>query len=399
MKLFGQHGYGDGNKTSEGLQAGYIQGVIFRPRDISAGRLQVRCEELRTEYPKAEIVFDPQCYAGILVSDPSATLGKLEDEEYKEYFGRLILGRLEVETNVVDVMRRALEFQRRLPVTGIIAPNILIRRSLDSREAVISKNFIRQTKKIWSSSSDPRSVYATLAVSRDALVNMTELQDFMNDLTSIEDPPDGFYVLIAARSSEARADIYHADVIAGWMLLNYSLHLNGFRVINGYSDLVSPFLGAVGADVGASGWWSNSRTFSLDQFALAPPGGRLPTQRYLSVRLLNRIRFDEYNAWRRLLPEVVNGLDTDALYQSEGGEPERAREVLQSWQAIQFLNQRMSQGEVAANLEVASRAIEDSIELYTRVESLALRPDPKSNGDHLEPTQDGIGIFRRVAEI
>jgi hypothetical protein len=396
MKLFAQHGYGDANKTNDGLAAGYLAGVILRPRDLSPDRLTDKCREVRSQFGEAEVLFDPQLYAGILAADPNANLGKLE--EYEAYFGRLMVSRLEVEAITTDRLRRTLEFERRLGVTRVIAPNIVIRRSFDSREAVVSKTFIRLTSPVWSTFGDPREVYATLAVSRDALVNHAELQEFLNDITALDDPPHGFYVLVAARSSEVRADIYHADVIAGWLLLVYSLHINGFRVVNGYSDIVTLLIGAVGADAGATGWWSNSRIFSLDQFIMPPPGGRLPIQRYLSTRLLNRIRFDELSGWRALVPEVLNELPTDEIFETVG-EPERSREVLQSWEAIDGLIRSLVREEIPGNLQAIADHIQGSMDLYARLESLGIRPDPKSNRDHLEPMQEGIRLFRRLAEV
>jgi hypothetical protein len=73
------------------------------------------------------------------------------------------------------------------------------------------------------------------------------------------------------------------------MLINHTLTLNGFDTINGYSDILTPFLGAGGGGVGATGWWSNLRTFSLDRFNPPVGGGRQPIERYLSCALLNRI--------------------------------------------------------------------------------------------------------------
>src|SRR5205085_961965 len=104
------------------------------------------------------------------------------------------------------------------------------------------------------------------------------------------------------------SDIYNADVIAAWMLINHTLRVNGFDVINGCSDILTPFLAASGASAGAVGWWSNLRTFSLDRFAPAAGGGRLPIPRYLSVNLLNRITFTELDALRALVPGILNGL-------------------------------------------------------------------------------------------
>lgn len=67
------------------------------------------------------------------------------------------------------------------------------------------------------------------------------------------------------------------------MFINHTLTVNGFEVINSYSDILTPFQGAAGGVAGALGWWSNLRTFSLDRFSPAAGGGRLPIQRDLSL--------------------------------------------------------------------------------------------------------------------
>jgi hypothetical protein len=99
--------------------------------------------------------------------------------------------------------------------------------------------------------------------------------------------------------------------------------VNSFLVINGFSDLLTPFLGAAGAEAGATGWWSNLRTFSLERFSPAAGGGRTPTERYLSCALLNRITYYELDILRRRVRSVLNMLGTDALYAWEGSQPPR----------------------------------------------------------------------------
>ena len=65
---------------------------------------------------------------------------------------------------------------------------------------------------------------------------------------------------------------------------------------------------------GATGWWSNLRTFTVERFSPATGGGRTPTERYLSCALLNRITYYELDILRRRVRSVLNKLGTDALY-------------------------------------------------------------------------------------
>ena len=83
-----------------------------------------------------------------------------------------------------------------------------------------------------------------------------------------------------------------------------SKSFDGFKVINGYSDILTPFLGVAGGTAGAFGWWSNLKAFSLDRFNPSAGGGRLPIQRYLSLALLNRITFFEFNQLKTMFPAI-----------------------------------------------------------------------------------------------
>ena len=393
MKLFAQHGAQTGEKITEGLTQGLLDGAVFSPRDIALDTLRAKLDAMATNHPTAERLFDPQYYAVFLADNQDARLGYLADD-YSVYLQQRRRAQLERETNVRTDVRAALEFQKSLAVTALIAPGILIPRSLNSVETVIAKNFIRAAAEEFAGLNDPRKVFATLAISREALVDKQELIEFVNEITALETPPDGFYLLVAARNTEARSDIYHADVIAGWMFLNHVLKLNGFEVINGYSDILTPFLGAAGGTAGCFGWWSNLRAFSIDIFAPSSGGGRLPIQRYLSVGLLNRITYFELNALRDLgVQSVLNGLPLDSLYQNE---PERPKEVLQSWESVRELNRRLLQGDSQTSLRCCVQAIRQAERLY---DSIPLPLDGKSNSEHLEPLREGIGLFARLAEI
>jgi hypothetical protein len=399
MKLFAQHGASEGEKISEGLTRGLLDGVIYSPRDVSLASLKEKLASVETAAPKAERLVDPQYYAIFLNGTDEARLGYLMEEDYKSYFQPRRRSQLERENQIEKELEAALKFQSGLHVTDIIAPNILIPNSLNSIEAVISKNFIRLAKTQYAALKDKRPVYATLAVSSTALVDKQELVDFVNEITLLDNPPDGFYVLISARNTEARSDIYNADVIAAWMFINHALTVNGFKVINGYSDILTPFLGVAGGAAGALGWWSNLKVFSLNRFSPSAGGGRLPIQRYLSLALLNRITFFELDQLRKPFPAVVNNLKEDALYDANvGSEPPRNMEVVQSWEAVTELNKRLVNPDSAKALKQCREAVKLAGMNYDAVQRL-VRLDQKSNSEHIQPLADGLGLFAKLAEL
>jgi hypothetical protein len=401
MKLLAQHGAANGDKTTRGLQDGYIDGIIYSPRDIAADKLRDQLAAVMEINSAADRLFDPQYYAGHNVVSPEPRLGRLDTcEEYGKYFRHRPRRELEGGTTVISGdIADCLGFQKELDLSALIGPNILISRSFDSIEAVIAKNFIRLTGRVARELKPGKPVYATLALSREALLDKKELMDFLTDVTLLDDPPDGFYVLVASRSEDARSDIFNADVIAGWMMVNYTLSLNGYTVINGYSDILTPFLGVAGATAGATGWWSNLRTFSLGRF-LPAGGGRLPVQRYLSKLLLNRITFFELDQLRGVYPAILNSLETDDLYPADqGSAPERSNEVLQTWETIKSLNKDLVDKDVKKSLTLCRQAIERADAAYDDIEARIPRLDPKSNRDHLAAMFEGLRLFAQLAEL
>ena len=124
----------------------------------------------------------------------------------------------------------------------------------------------------------------------------------------------------------------------------------------------------------------------------------MPIQRYLSAGLLNRITYFELNALRDLgVSGVLNGLPLDALYPTDdGSSPERAKEVLQSWEAVRALNRRLVLSDLNESLRQCVRAVNNAEQVY---DSIPLPLDGKSNREHLEPLREGIELFARLAEI
>ncbi len=399
MKLYAQHGSLMGEKVFEGFEGGYLDGVIFSPRDIGLAKLKEALAKIQSKNKTADMLLDPQYYICMMSMADNVRLGFLPDDYAAICKARRRL-ELSKEATIRQDVEDALRFQKSLPVTHIVAPNILISKSLDSREASIAIDFLSIAGESYKELNDKRPLLLTLAVSRDALIDRNAMKEFANEITGLGLEGQGIYLLVSANNAESRFDILHSDVIAAWMYLNFVLRTNGFDVVNGYSDILAPLLSAAGGTAAATGWWSNLRTFSLDRFGAAGGGGRLPTQRYLSTALWNRITFAELDSTRALAPEVLNGLPTDKLYDpSLGSEPQRNKEVLQSWDALRAMIGVVSAGsDTAQKLGKCLEIIRNAQRLYEKLQ-VSISFEPKSNPDHLPALDEGIGTFEKLAEL
>lgn len=387
-----------GEKIMEAFDNNLLDGVVFSPRDVGIDNLHKLLAAIRKKDNKADRLFDPQYYTCMLTVGNDVRLGYLP-EDYAGYFASRRRIDLTKETTIKDDIKKALKFQKDLALTHFISPNILLSKSFDSREASIAIDFLSLAGECYKDLKDKRPLLLTIAVSRDALLDRKAMTEFMDEITGLGLTAHGIYLLVAANNSESRLDILHSDVVSAWMYFNYALRTNGFEIVNGYSDILTPLLCAAGGSAGATGWWSNLRVFSLGKFSAGPGGGRLPTQRYLSTALWNRITFAELDQIRQSESSVLNGLPSDALYdEALGSEPERKKEVLQSWDALKSMLASVSKGTLAEKLDKCRKQIKTAETLYDKLQ-VSVRFEPKSNAEHLPALGDGIRQFEEIAEL
>lgn len=395
MKLYAQHGFGPGEKIERGLAAGVIDGVILGAKDIAPGQIEDCIGKWRAAASESEVLFDSQFHACMLPHHDDNRFGHLPDYGYWGS-GCRAQSDLMRQDRVDAELTSCLEFQATLHVSALIAPNIVVRRSLDSREAAIATAFITRSARLGRKADPQRRVFATLALSREALLDRSELESFVELLVSLDEPPDGFYVLLACAGS-VPSEVFHEEVISNLLFLVYSLKLNGFEVVVGYSDTLGPLLATAGADAGASGWFNTLRIFSLNRFAPSKGGGKQARLTYLSSALFNRILVSELTTAVRFNAAVRNRLPTDRPYFSanEVIEPDRPQECLQSWEALRRLQLEFCNGTLAQRLARLDTHVAAAVTHYAALKERGLVFETKSSGSHLRAVEDGLAEFRR----
>jgi hypothetical protein len=400
MKLYAQHGHAPSDKMLRATEEGVIDGVILSPRYLIPQKVTETVQELKEKNPDIEIIIDPEFYATRYTGTPNAKLRYLEKWPY---FVPRKRNELLVGTNAIDsVLKDAFEAQISHNCTTLIAPNVYISNSFDSIEAAIGIGFINRARIVADDMDINVPIYATIAVGRDAIVKREDFLSFLNAITAIDSPPDGIYALVGAgptdeRVGTIRSEILASDVIGGWMLLNYSLSINGINTINGCADVLSPLLGIAGGAAGATGWWSNLQVFSMERYLRVGSGGQPPLKRYLSKPLLNRITINEREAFVEVVPEIMNDLKTDTLYESR--EPSRTDEALQTWEAISSLNDHLISGDIERDLAQFKRHTEDAEELYNKLRSHGFSERYEANIEYITTLRESIDVFIQLAEF
>jgi hypothetical protein len=399
MQILAQHGFGNGDKIERGLSEGIIDGAIFGAKDIAPNKLTETLNSIAGKYPTSTRLFDPQFYASMIASKPGARLGYLLGDTSYPYFESRRRRDLDNEAQVLNDLRGVLQFQSQLPLTAWIAPNIVIQRSFDSIEASISKDFLRNAAKVRDEIDPVKPLYATLAVSSTALNDRVELQNFLQEITELETPPEGFYLLLEKPDTTISATLTEPDILSRWMLFNYVLKLNGFKVINGYADVLAPYLGAAGAEAIGAGWYNTLKTFSFTKFEPTSSFARKPVPRYTSLSLLKSIRHNELHDLRDQFP-VLNGLSCDSYYDPNNGSmPELTEEALQNWQCLRAMGELVVEGDVTKSLDLCRSALDKAEALYVSVGAYGLTMRDRSSNAHIELLREEISEFSELAEL
>jgi len=397
MKLYAQDGYGPGDKVQAGLADELIDGAILSARYRHPDRFAEKADELIPF--GSDLLLDPEYYAVASMGSPNAKLGSLEEWDYfiAPRRSTMITG-----AAVSPIIRSAIESQLRFNhLTSLIAPNIYI-ESANSIDAAIALNFINQTKPVADEIGvGDKSVFASLVLDRDVLAEGQAFTDLLSALTGLVTPPDGFYILIGSGSADdgrhIRSDLHHDHVIAGWMMINYVLSINGFRVINGCSDILSPLLGICGAFAGSSGWSSSLRQFTMRRYVKPPSqGGSAPVIKYVSNALLSRVKQTEFDDYRAVCPQVANGLASDAYYDIETS---RTQEALQTWGAIKSLSDSSITGDIAADLMSFDETINEAERLWNLIAGTGLSAGVEAHLERLRAMRSGIRMFSEWAEL
>jgi len=395
MNIFAQHGFGPKDKLQRGLAERCIAGVVFSPRYLTPEGMRDQLERLRGT--DGVLLMDPEYFATSCLRHPDPNLGNLEQWDHFTTARRAELISGKATPRIIEA---SLRIQADMKVDALISPNVYVPKA-DSIDTAIALNFVSQAKMVAEGMSD-LPVYATLAFDRDAIMHDDDFRGVLDALTGLENPPDGYYVLIGSGSSRdggnhVRSDIFHREVIAGWMYINYVLSINEAHVLNGYCHLLSPLLGMSGAAACASGWFSTLRCFSMNKYSREQRGGQQPVIRYVSTPLLAHIRASDYDDYRAVVPDIASGSASDAIY--EDREPSRTEEAIQSWEALNALCSEACSGDIEGDIARFRTHIDSAIELWTELQEAGFSQEIEANMERLEAMQAALDLFEEWAEL
>ena len=391
MTILAQHGWGKANKIEQGIADGSLQGVIMSPRDETPPRLASFLTDIATHHSNIERLVDPQLYAGTIwpVRD-----GKLTDYPY--YRQRLTPVSFSA-AGIRNFVTAVLEWQDQLDISAVISPTVMV-DDLGSQWAQIAMMLAQETIDQHTGNTP---LLISLVLGEDALRHQRLVDDWLDNLTLLD--VHGFYLVIR-RTSETYRQHYEPESLSSLLGICYSLAtLNQYRVLVGYSDMITLLLHAVGVVGTGAGWFANLRQFTLRRFHPIS-GGRQPRARYSSRPLLNSIYMTDldgiYNGGR--VTDVLSDTPFDGQFDGPVN-PENVpwpadRAALHHWHMLADIARSLAGPTVGVRLDQAHNLITQALALYAQIGTLV--PFTTETGStHLDQWLDALNRFRSNAAV
>ncbi len=395
MALFVQHGHGKSDKVDAALESQDVDGVIFGARNEKIENIESCVASVRER--NGQVLFDPQFYVSTLVPANDRFL-----PEYPYYkVGRTAADFVGIK-KLAGYVKSTLDFQLTLAPDRLLSPTVIF-DSFESNWYQTALNLADASLDYHAGLAGAPPLLLSFVIGEQALGSRTELDAFLDQVTSW-DSLTGTYLVIS-REESSYSQRFNPEHLANALYMTYVLgSINGFEVINGFSDFCGLLHRCVGSTAFATGWSQGLRQFHRRSFTKQKPGGQPPRFRYTSVPLLSSILLSELQQIfeNGKLDEVLSGvlLDsaiTDAASPEDSDWNARLSEI-HHWQALRSVDVTIGQ-DVKSNLADITNRVVAAQELYIALTEEGVVFGSQTQLDHIEQWSEAISLFSKTASI
>lgn len=366
-----QHGYGrrpdNVDLLEDTFDQGWSGGIILGAGEESPASLRETAQAASSS--GAQVFVDPQLY---ILSIQDGNTKRLDRYDWFPRRGNLV--RLS-PSEVIRIVRAALDFQQGLGLTTLIAPTPIL-TDIDSSGASLFHLFASQAVE---EERGELPLFLTLVVEEHLLGDWEYTRRLLDFITTYE--VDGFYLIISHRA------FYHplrwdpgTLSRAGLVVSQLASEHNNYRVIVGYSGLTGFFFRCLGAEGFASGWSNSLQRFHISRWE---PGGfsLTPLARFVSPTAFGNLLVVEQVI--PLIEETSSPYDPEPLISGVIGSELRALspDRYSQWSNAQFrrshfetcnaLEARVASGSLSNRISSLIEVAQEAIDLFANARGAA----------------------------
>ncbi len=399
-KLLAQHGAAKGQKITDSLSKGNIEGAIFSPNDERMESIIKYISETKDLNFK-NTYLDPQFYFSTF--EPNV-LKKLSD----------------IPTFPSNIARR--DWRKRNPVIlEYIKTHVNNTRILS--ETLITPGFyidnidwhFDYSVEIYNycvKEYEFENYALSLLINTHFFSNKANIEELIDELDELIKDKDYLYITFCYdNNGDSNYEEMDSSCLGNILYALYRLKKNGFKIILGYTFMNSILFSMIDCEYIASGWFNTLRKFQKNRFDLTDSFGRRK-KRYTSIPLLSYIMFDDIENMKLetneiSYSEILSNTEYDNTFQKDSDSLSFVDLEHQYWESITLALKKMeNEVDLYKRINVMKQMITNANTIYKKVID-QLEEDGEKEAvsrirtvsKHLVTWSDAIDIFKSNALI
>lgn len=399
-KILAQHGYGKGQKITNGLNARYLNGAIFSQ---SAENIESITHYVQgnSNLDKNNVFIDPQFYYSTFEQQLSK---KIENNPNFPFNITRKDWRTKSEpiVNYIDYhVDQTKEISNTLITPGFYIEHIdwKFDYSVDIYNYCVNKY-----------NADFENFAMSLLVHNSIFSNKINVQEFVEELIEVNHKDYIYFTIVHDKNNDSNYEDMDQNVLGNILYALYLLRENGFKIIVGYTFMNSLLFAMLDCEYVSTGWYNTLRKFQSDVFSLDESFGTRK-KRYTSIPLLSAIMFQDIDSMinsdkitfedilskTRYDVAVVSGEENVSLVDLEHQYWESIQNGIAMFDGMNSISDRISlmKAKISAAIQIYENVINELKVNGRAVEAKRIQTASK----HLSTWLNAIDIFASDASI
>ncbi len=393
-ELLIQHGPAKGQKIDKAFQNNIVEGTVFSPREEIIESIKQYCNN-SIHLNQNNTFIDPQFYYSTFGSELLKLLNeqfeypvevtrkdwRKRDERLFKYFDNYSAKVKEISNNIIT------------PGFCIDAIDWKFDYTIDFY------NYFRDNYEF-------ENYYMSLMIASEIFHSKNDLEDILEDISDNVDKKDGIYLIIKYPLTQIKNyESMDPETLSNILYFIYSLKMDGFKVIMGYSFLNSILFAMLDCDAVSTGWFNNLRKFEQSKFESVDSFG-IRKKRYVSIPTLTYMTLELINECKEIdITKLYSNTQWDVVALEDQDNVSFVDLEQQYWEALHNIIIEINQKEtILEKIEYMKQCIEKSRNIYEEI--LSATSDKKEVQNrvrlefkHIDDWQFAIELFEKKVAL
>lgn len=393
-ELLIQHGPAKGQKIDKAFQNNIVEGTVFSPREETIESIKQYCNN-SIHLNQNNTFIDPQFYYSTFGSELLKLLNeqfeypvkvtrkdwRKRDERLFKYFDNYSAKVKEISNNIIT------------PGFCIDAIDWKFDYTIDFY------NYFRDNYEF-------ENYYMSLMIASEIFHSKNDLEDILEDISDNVDKKDGIYLIIKYPLTQIKNyESMDPETLSNILYFIYSLKMDGFKVIMGYSFLNSILFAMLDCDAVSTGWFNNLRKFEQSKFESVDSFG-IRKKRYVSIPTLTYMTLELINECKEIdITKLYSNTQWDAVALEDQDNVSFVDLEQQYWEALHnIIIEINKKGTIFEKVKYIKQCIEKSRNIYEEI--LSVTSDKKEVQNrvrlefkHIDDWQFAIELFEKKVAL